>query len=36
MICSAKSKVVVLVYDENQIMNKSQIWTDDAFFEIGT
>mgnify|MGYP000000120350 FL=1 len=30
----AKSKVVVLVYDENQIMNKSQIWTDDAFLKL--
>ena len=29
-----KSKVVVLVYDENQIMNKSQIWTDDSFLEL--
>ena len=26
-----KSKVVVLVYDENQIMNKSQVWIDDSF-----
>ena len=26
-----KSKVVVLVYDDNQIMNKSQVWTDDSF-----
>lgn len=30
----SKSKVVVLVYDENQIMNKSQIWTDDAFLKL--
>ena len=29
-----KSKVVVLVYDENQIMNKSQIWTDDSFLKL--
>ena len=27
----SKSKVVVLVYDDNQIMNKSQIWVDDSF-----
>ena len=24
----------MLVYDENQIMNKSQIWTDDAFLKL--
>ena len=30
----SKSKVVVLVYDENQIMNKSQIWTDDSFLKL--
>lgn len=29
----AKSKVVVLVYDDKQIMSKSQIWTDDTFLE---
>ena len=30
----AQSKVVVLVYDDKQIMNKSQIWTDNTFFEL--
>jgi len=30
----AKSKVVVLVYDDKQIMNKSQIWTDNSFLEL--
>lgn len=29
----AQSKVVVLVYDDKQIMSKSQIWTDDTFLE---
>lgn len=27
----SKSKVVVLVYDKKQIMNKSQVWTDEEF-----
>ena len=27
----AQSKVVVLVYDDKQIMNKSQMWTDNTF-----
>lgn len=30
----SKSKVVVLVYDDNQIMNKSQIWVDDSFLTL--
>ena len=30
----AQSKVVVLVYDDKQIMNKSQIWTDNTFLEL--
>lgn len=30
----AQSKVVVLVYDDKQIMSKSQIWTDDTFLEL--
>ena len=30
----AQSKVVVLVYDDKQIMNKSQIWTDNSFLEL--
>lgn len=30
----AQSKVVVLVYDDKQIMNKSQIWIDNTFFEL--
>lgn len=29
-----KSKVVVLVYDENQIMNKSQVWIDNSFVKL--
>ena len=30
----SKSKVVVLVYDDNQIMNKSQIWVDNSFLTL--
>ena len=30
----SKSKVVVLVYDDNQIMSKSQIWVDDSFLTL--
>lgn len=30
----AQSKVVVLVYDDKQIMNKSQMWTDNTFLEL--
>ena len=30
----AQSKVVVLVYDDKQIMSKSQIWTDNTFLEL--
>ena len=30
----SKLKVVVLVYDDNQIMNKSQIWVDDSFLTL--
>lgn len=30
----SKSKVIVLVYDDNQIMNKSQIWVDDSFLTL--
>lgn len=30
----AQSKVVVLIYDDKQIMNKSQIWTDNTFLEL--